>query len=63
VGEKPEITSKVYLSLFHIHIATVEPQPTTERGMRKQKSLDAMKSKVVNQMMDRGDSQKKKSMI
>ncbi|MEN3772051.1 MobP2 family relaxase [Priestia megaterium] len=44
---------------IHIHIATVEPQPTTERGMRKQKSLDAMKSKVVNQMMDRGDSQKK----
>jgi hypothetical protein len=44
---------------IHIHIATVELHPTRERGMRKQKSIDAMKSQVVNQMMDRGDSQKK----
>jgi len=54
VGEKPEITSKVYLSLFHIHIATVEPQPTRERGKRKPKTLDAMKSTVVNQILNRG---------
>ncbi|MCR8860671.1 relaxase MobL, partial [Bacillus pseudomycoides] len=32
---------------FHIHVATVEPFPTRERGKRKQKTLDAMKGKVV----------------
>ncbi|MBK0009616.1 hypothetical protein KM927_29695 [Priestia megaterium] len=59
VGEKPEITSKVYLSLFHIHIATVEPQPTRERGKRKPKTLDAMKSAVVNQILNRGEQHQK----
>jgi len=44
---------------IHIHIATVEPHPTRERGMRKQSSLDAMKAKVVNQMTNRRESQKK----
>ncbi|WJD83594.1 MobP2 family relaxase [Priestia megaterium] len=44
---------------IHIHIATVEPHPTRERGMRKQSSLDAMKAKVVNQMMNRRENQKK----
>ncbi|EGI2115162.1 hypothetical protein FH832_003233, partial [Listeria monocytogenes] len=44
---------------IHIHIATVEPHPTRERGMRKQGSLDAMKAKVVNQMTNRRENQKK----
>ncbi|MGF9943968.1 MobP2 family relaxase [Priestia megaterium] len=44
---------------IHIHIATVEPHPTRERGMRKQSSLDAMKAKVVNQMTNRQENQKK----
>ncbi|MBY0029867.1 MobP2 family relaxase [Priestia megaterium] len=44
---------------IHIHIATVEPHPTRERGMRKQSSLDAMKAKVVNQMTNRRENQKK----
>ncbi|MGI8382584.1 MobP2 family relaxase [Priestia megaterium] len=44
---------------IHIHIATVEPRPTRERGMRKQSSLDAMKAKVVNQMTNRRENQKK----
>ncbi|MED3867135.1 MobP2 family relaxase [Priestia megaterium] len=44
---------------LHIHIATVEPQPTRERGKRKPKTLDAMKSKVVNQILNRGEQQQK----
>lgn len=59
MGEKPEIISKVYLSLFHIHIATVEPQPTRERGKRKPKTLDVMKSTVVNQILNRGEQHQK----
>ncbi|WP_455920318.1 MobP2 family relaxase [Priestia megaterium] len=44
---------------IHIHIATVEPQPTRERGKRKPKTLDAMKSKVVNQILNRGEQLQK----
>ena len=44
---------------IHIHIATVEPQPTRERGKRKPKTLDAMKSTVVNQILNRGEQQQK----
>lgn len=43
---------------IHIHIATVERTPTRERGKRKPKTLDAMKSKVVNHLMDRSKLQK-----
>jgi MobL relaxases len=43
---------------IHIHIATVEPDPTRKRGKRKPQTLDAMKSKVVNQILGRGDHQK-----
>jgi hypothetical protein len=43
---------------IHIHIATVEPDPTRKRGKRKPQTLDAMKSKVVNQILERGDHQK-----
>ncbi|KMY52504.1 hypothetical protein AC623_20390 [Bacillus sp. FJAT-27231] len=43
---------------IHIHIATVEPNPTRDRGKRKPKTLDAMKSKVVNNILDRGEEQK-----
>ncbi|MEC3885498.1 MobP2 family relaxase [Halobacillus sp. HZG1] len=38
---------------IHIHVATVEPNPTRERGKRKPKTLDAMKSEVVNGLVDR----------
>ncbi|MBN8234913.1 hypothetical protein JF544_06610 [Halobacillus kuroshimensis] len=38
---------------IHIHVATVEPNPTHDRGKRKPKTLDAMKSEVVNGLMDR----------
>jgi len=43
---------------IHIHVATVEPHPTRERGKRKPKTLDAMKSKVVSQILERGQEQK-----
>ncbi|UOE58304.1 hypothetical protein HPB58_13185 [Priestia filamentosa] len=43
---------------IHIHIATVEPYPTRKRGKRKPKTLDAMKSKVVNHLLDREAQQK-----
>ncbi|MCM3255682.1 MobP2 family relaxase [Priestia aryabhattai] len=42
---------------LHIHIATVEPNPTRSRGKRKPKTLDVMKSTVVNQIMNRGKNQ------
>jgi hypothetical protein len=42
---------------IHIHIATVEPNPTRSRGKRKPKTLDVMKSTVVNQIRDRGKNQ------
>ncbi|MGA6840692.1 MobP2 family relaxase [Priestia megaterium] len=44
---------------IHIHIATVEPQPTRKRGKRKPKTLDAMKSTVVNQILNRGEQHQK----
>ncbi|QKE76043.1 hypothetical protein HPK19_24865 (plasmid) [Arthrobacter citreus] len=44
---------------LHVHIATVQPEPTKERGKRKLKSLDAMKSKVINNIMDRSRQQTK----
>ncbi|QDZ88319.1 MobP2 family relaxase [Priestia megaterium] len=43
---------------IHIHVATVEPHPTRNRGKRKPKTLDAMKSKVVSQILERGQEQK-----
>ncbi|PGW27176.1 hypothetical protein COD95_02615 [Bacillus thuringiensis] len=43
---------------IHIHVATVEPFPTRERGKRKPKTLDAMKGKVVNNLLDRKQVQK-----
>ncbi|MEN8648927.1 MobP2 family relaxase [Bacillus cereus group sp. BceL062] len=43
---------------IHIHVATVEPFPTRERGKRKPKTLDAMKGKVVNNLLDRKQEQK-----
>jgi len=44
---------------IHIHIATVETDPTRERGKRKQGTLDKMKSRVVNQILDRSDEYNK----
>ncbi|EOO25566.1 hypothetical protein IIU_06111 [Bacillus cereus VD133] len=39
-------------------MATVELFPTRERGKRKPKTLDAMKGKVVNNLLDRKQEQK-----
>ncbi|WP_240678661.1 MobP2 family relaxase [Bacillus cereus] len=56
---------------IHVHVAMVEPVPSggriiskgrfkgMHRGKRKQKSIDAMKSKVVNSIMDRSEEYKK----
>ena len=43
---------------IHIHIATVEPSPTRERGKRKLKSIESMKSKVINNIIDRSQEHK-----
>lgn len=43
---------------IHVHVATVEPTPTRERGKRKPLSIAAMKSSVINELLDR-DSQRK----
>ncbi|OQR53283.1 MobP2 family relaxase [Bacillus sp. CDB3] len=43
---------------IHIHLVTVEPFPTRERGKRKQSTLDAMKAKVAQNILDRGHEQK-----
>ena len=37
---------------IHIHIATVEETVTRERGKRKPKTLEKMKSKIVNDLTD-----------
>lgn len=44
---------------IHIHVASVEPTPERERGKRKPKTLDAVRSKVANSVMDRSKEQKK----
>lgn len=38
---------------IHVHIAIVQTKDFRQRGKRKQKSIDTMKSKVVNTIMDR----------
>lgn len=37
---------------IHVHIAICEPNPTTKRGKKTQKTLDTMKSKLVNELLD-----------
>ena len=37
---------------IHVHIASVEPNPTRERGKRKPKTLVDMKSKFLNKLLD-----------
>lgn len=44
---------------IHIHIATVQFKDIRERGKRKQKSIDAMKSKVVSTLLDRSKENQK----
>src|SRR5699024_986827 len=44
---------------IHIHVATVEVNPTRDRGKRKQGTLDKMKSRVVNQILDRSNEYNK----
>lgn len=43
---------------IHVHIATVEPFPTRERGKRKPKTLDAMKSNVISNILERSEQHK-----
>ncbi|GAA0106546.1 MobP2 family relaxase [Paraclostridium sordellii] len=37
---------------IHIHVAICEPNPTKKRGKRTQKTLDTMKSKFINHLLD-----------
>ena len=37
---------------IHIHVAICEPNPTRQRGKRTQKTLDNMKSKFINHLLD-----------
>lgn len=37
---------------IHVHVAICEPEPTIQRGKRTQKTLDIMKSKFVNELLD-----------
>lgn len=37
---------------IHIHVAICEPNPTTQRGKRTQKTLDMMKSTFVNELLN-----------
>lgn len=37
---------------IHVHVAICEPEPTIQRGKRTQKTLDVMKSKFVNELLD-----------
>ncbi|MGL5642898.1 MAG: MobP2 family relaxase [Paraclostridium sp.] len=37
---------------IHVHVAICEPNPTIQRGKRTQKTLDVMKSKFVNELLD-----------
>ena len=37
---------------IHVHVAICEPNPTIQRGKRTQKTLDIMKSKFVNELLD-----------
>lgn len=37
---------------IHIHVAICEPNPTQNRGKRTQKTLDDMKSKFINHLLD-----------
>ncbi|MGL5714276.1 MAG: MobP2 family relaxase, partial [Paraclostridium sp.] len=40
---------------IHIHVAICEPEPTRQRGKRTQKTLDIMKSKFINELLNTKD--------
>lgn len=44
---------------IHVHVAIVQTKDFKERGKRKQGSIDSMKSKVVNTIMDRSKQNEK----
>ncbi|MEG1482904.1 MAG: MobP2 family relaxase [Cetobacterium sp.] len=44
---------------IHVHVASVEINPTRDRGKRKPKTLINMKSKFANNLMDRSEELKK----
>ena len=44
---------------IHVHVSTVELNPSKERGKRKPKSILAMKSKVVNGIINNNEQYKK----
>lgn len=43
---------------IHIHVAICEPEPTVQRGKRTQKTLDEMKSKFVNELLNSNENYK-----
>lgn len=43
---------------IHIHVAICEPEPTVKRGKRTQKTLDEMKSKFVNELLNSNENYK-----
>ena len=43
---------------IHIHVAICEPEPTVHRGKRTQKTLDEMKSKFVNELLNSNENYK-----
>lgn len=43
---------------IHIHVAICEPEPSQQRGKRTQKTLDIMKSKFVNELLDSKENYK-----
>ncbi|MCP3763740.1 relaxase MobL [Domibacillus sp. A3M-37] len=44
---------------IHVHVATVQTKNFRERGKRKQKSIDSMKSKVASSILDRSKENEK----
>lgn len=44
---------------IHVHVATVQTKNFRDRGKRKQKSIDSMKSKVASSILDRSKENEK----
>ena len=44
---------------IHIHISTIEPYPTQQRGKKTESSMDSMKSSFANYLLDYSPEQKK----
>ena len=44
---------------IHVHVSTVELNPSKTRGKRKQKSIFTMKSKIINEIINNNEQYKK----